>query len=104
MPNTAPTHGAAGVLPAVIRYWLDHVPGANAAIVDGVRAVADRRGVTPAQVALAWVLAQGDHVVPIPGTKRRRWLEENAAAAELVLEPTDLADLAALPRSVAPRY
>lgn len=77
---------------------------ANAAIVDGVRAVADRRGVTPAQVALAWVLAQGDHVVPIPGTKRRRWLEENAAAAELVLEPTDLADLAALPRSVAPRY
>lgn len=77
---------------------------ANAAIVDGVRAVADRRGATPAQVALAWVLAQGDHVVPIPGTKRRRWLEENAAAADLVLEPRDLADLALLPRSVAPRY
>lgn len=77
---------------------------ANAAIVDGVRAVADRRGVTAAQVALAWVLAQGDHVVPIPGTKRRRWLEENSAAADLVLEPMDLADLAALPRSVAPRY
>lgn len=77
---------------------------ANAAIVDGVRAVADRRDATPAQVALAWVLAQGDHVVPIPGTKRRRWLEENAAAADLVLEPRDLADLALLPRSVAPRY
>lgn len=77
---------------------------ANAAIVDGVRAVADRLGATPAQVALAWVLAQGDHVVPIPGTKRRRWLEENAAAADLVLEPRDLADLALLPRSVAPRY
>ena len=77
---------------------------ANAAIVDGVRAVADRRGVTPAQIALAWVLAQGQHVVPIPGTKRRRWLEQNAAAADLVLEPADLADLAALPRSVAPRY
>jgi aryl-alcohol dehydrogenase-like predicted oxidoreductase len=77
---------------------------ANAAIVDGVRAIAERRGATPAQVALAWVLAQGDHVVPIPGTKRRRWLEENAAAAELVLEPEDLADIAALPPSVAPRY
>ena len=77
---------------------------ANTAIVDGVRAIAERRGATPAQVALAWVLAQGDHVVPIPGTKRRRWLEENAAAAELVLEPEDLADIAALPPSVAPRY
>lgn len=77
---------------------------ANAAIVDGLRAIAERRGVTAAQVALAWVLAQGDHVVPIPGTKRRRWLEENAAAADLVLEPEDLADIAALPPSVAPRY
>ena len=77
---------------------------ANAAIVDGVRVIAERRRVTPAQVALAWVLAQGDHVVPIPGTKRRRWLEENAAAADLVLEPEDLADIAALPPSVAPRY
>lgn len=77
---------------------------ANAAIVDGVRAVADRRDATSAQIALAWVLAQGRHVVPIPGTKRRRWLEENAAAVDMVLEPTDLADLAALPRSAAPRY
>ena len=77
---------------------------ANTAIVDGVRAIAERRGATPAQVALAWVLAQGDHVVPIPGTKRRRWLEENAAAADLVLAPEDLADIAALPPSVAPRY
>ncbi len=77
---------------------------ANATIVDGVRVIAERLGATPAQVALAWVLAQGDHVVPIPGTKRRRWLEENAAAADLVLEPEDLADIAALPPSVAPRY
>jgi len=77
---------------------------ANAAIVDGVRAVADRHGATPAQIALAWVLAQGAYVVPIPGTKRRRWLEENAAAVDIVLSDRDLADLAALPRSVAPRY
>ncbi|MGA0011241.1 MAG: aldo/keto reductase [Candidatus Nanopelagicales bacterium] len=77
---------------------------ANAAIVDGVREVADRHGATPAQVALAWVLAQGRHVVPIPGTKRRRWLEENAAATSLELTDRDRADLAALPASVAPRY
>lgn len=77
---------------------------ANAAIVDGVRAIANRHGATPAQIALAWVLAQGPHVVPIPGTKRRRWLEENAAAVGVELTPQDLADLAALPRSVAPRY
>jgi aryl-alcohol dehydrogenase-like predicted oxidoreductase len=55
-------------------------------------------------VALAWVLAQGRHVVPIPGTKRRRWLEENAAATSLELTDRDRADLAALPASVAPRY
>ena len=77
---------------------------ANAAIVEGVRAVAQRHDATPAQIALAWVLAQGRHVVPIPGTKRRRWLEENAAAADIRLSAADLAELASLPRSVAPRY
>lgn len=77
---------------------------ANQVIVDGVAAVAARHAVSAAQVALAWVVAQGEHVVPIPGTKRRRWLEQNAAASMLVLNETDLADLAALPRSVAPRY
>ncbi len=77
---------------------------ANAAIVEGVRAVAERHDATPAQIALAWVLVQGRHVVPIPGTKRRRWLEENAASAQIRLSERDLTDLAALPRSVAPRY
>ncbi len=77
---------------------------ANAAIVEGVRAVAERHEATPAQIALAWLLAQGRHVVPIPGTKRRRWLEENAASTRIRLSERDLADLAALPRSVAPRY
>ena len=77
---------------------------ANTAIVDGVQAVADRHRVTSARVALAWILAQGRHVVPIPGTKRRKWLEDNAGAAEVVLDEQDLAALAALPRSVAPRY
>lgn len=77
---------------------------ANQAIVDGIAAVAARHEATSAQVALAWVLAQGPTVVPIPGTKRRTWLDQNAAAASLVLNDADLADIAALPESVAPRY
>ena len=77
---------------------------ANQAIVDGVRAIAERKGATPAQVALAWVLAQGSHVVPIPGTKRRRWLDENVAAVDVRLSAEDMASIAALPKSVAPRY
>ncbi|MFF5500394.1 aldo/keto reductase [Streptomyces roseolus] len=72
---------------------------ANQPLVAGLRRVAERHGdgVTPAQVALAWVLAQGRHVVPVPGTKRARWAVENAAAAGLRLTPGDLAELAALP-------
>ena len=57
---------------------------------------------TPAQLALAWVLARGEHIVPIPGTKRRDRLEENVAATEIQLGPADLAALEALaPRGVA---
>ena len=77
---------------------------ANAALVDAVRAVADRLGATPAQVALAWVLAQGEHVVPIPGTKKTAYLEQNAASASLVLSAQDLAELDALPAPVGARY
>ena len=66
---------------------------ANLALVDRVRALADRRGVTPGQLALAWVLAQGQDVVPIPGTKRVSYLEENVAAATLTLTDNDLAEL-----------
>ena len=63
---------------------------ANLRLVEQVRAVAADKGVTPGQVALAWVLAQGDDVVPIPGTKRMRYLEENAAAVEITLTDADL--------------
>ncbi|MEU2545056.1 aldo/keto reductase [Streptomyces roseolus] len=72
---------------------------ANQPLVAGLRRVAERHGdgVTPAQVALAWVLAQGRHVVPVPGTKRARWAVENAGAAGLRLTAGDLAELAALP-------
>lgn len=72
---------------------------ANQPIVAGLRRVARRHGerVTAAQVALAWVLAQGGHVVPVPGTKRERWVAENCAAAGLSLLAEDLAEIAALP-------
>ncbi|MFJ8913119.1 aldo/keto reductase [Amycolatopsis sp. NPDC102389] len=62
----------------------------NMAIVDALRALAEQKGVTAGQLALAWVQAQGDDVVPIPGTKRRKYLEENAAAAELELSEVDI--------------
>jgi aryl-alcohol dehydrogenase-like predicted oxidoreductase len=65
----------------------------NLAIVDAVEAVARRKGVTAAQSALAWVLHQGDDIVPIPGTKRVRYLEENVAAVDVALDEQDLAAL-----------
>ncbi|MFI0235775.1 aldo/keto reductase [Streptomyces sp. NPDC016845] len=77
---------------------------ANQRIVDGIREVADRRSVTPAQVAIAWTLAQGEQVVPIPGTKNPRYLRENLAAAEVHLSEEDFADLGALPAPVGSRY
>ncbi|MEU6344177.1 aldo/keto reductase [Streptomyces sp. NPDC046977] len=70
---------------------------ANQPIVAGLRRVAEARGATPAQVALAWVLAQGPQVVPVPGTKRERWAAENAGAAELVLTAEDFTEIAGLP-------
>jgi aryl-alcohol dehydrogenase-like predicted oxidoreductase len=71
----------------------------NLALVDNVRAIAEEKGVTPGQVALAWVLAQGPDVVPIPGTKRQRYLEENVGAAGVVLTDDDLVALEkAVPR------
>ncbi|MGH9019884.1 MAG: aldo/keto reductase [Acidimicrobiales bacterium] len=71
----------------------------NLRLVESLEAIAARRGATVAQLALAWVLARGADVVPIPGTKRRRWLRENIAAGELVLSDADVAELeAAVPR------
>jgi aryl-alcohol dehydrogenase-like predicted oxidoreductase len=66
---------------------------ANAKAAETVRAVASRKGVTAAQLALAWLLHQGPDVVPIPGTKRRTTLEENLAATEVKLTPEELAEL-----------
>ena len=67
----------------------------NLALVERVRAIAVRKGVTPGQLSLAWVLAQGNDVIPIPGTKRRIFLEENAAAAAIILTPAEVAELVA---------
>ena len=67
---------------------------ANLRLVDRVRQIAEEKGCTPGQLALAWVLAQGEDVVPIPGTKRVRYLEENVAAADVVLTPEDLRRIA----------
>jgi aryl-alcohol dehydrogenase-like predicted oxidoreductase len=69
---------------------------ANEAVVHVVRSVAEERGATPAQVALAWVLSRGKDVVPIPGTKRVRYLEENVRALDVRLTPEDLAKLDSL--------
>jgi aryl-alcohol dehydrogenase-like predicted oxidoreductase len=65
----------------------------NVQLADRVRELADQREVTPAQLALAWVLAKGEDSVPIPGTKRVAYLEENVGASEVELSPGDLAEL-----------
>ena len=74
----------------------------NIALVTRIEQLARAKGCTPSQLALAWVLAQGDEIVPIPGTKRVRYLEENAAAADVRLTAAELAAIdAASPKNVA---
>ena len=78
---------------------------ANMRIVAKLREIAEEKGITPAQLALAWVLAQGDDIVPIPGTKRRTYLEENAAAADVELTDEDLSRInEELPEVSGDRY
>ena len=74
----------------------------NIAGVERLAAVAQRKGCSPAQLALAWLLAQGEEIVPIPGTKRRTYLEENVAAAEVRLTRKDIDDIeTAIPKGWA---
>ncbi|HEY9656273.1 MAG TPA: aldo/keto reductase [Crinalium sp.] len=74
----------------------------NLELVDKVTTIATQKGVTPSQLALAWLLAQGDDIVPIPGTKRRKYLEENVAATEITLTPDELSQIeAAAPKGCA---
>ena len=65
----------------------------NMELVERIKALAARKGCSTAQLALAWVLAQGDDIVPIPGTKRRRYLEENIGALDVQLSPKELAEI-----------
>ena len=74
----------------------------NVELAGRVREVAEGKGITPGQLALAWLLAQGEDIVPIPGTKRRKYLEENAGAAGVELTEADLASIEeAMPRGSA---
>src|SRR5580704_3376298 len=71
------------------RFAVDNM-AANLKVVDRVTTIAKEKGITPSQLALAWVLAQGDDMVPIPGTKRRTYLEENVGATKVQLSKSDL--------------
>ncbi|MFH8251894.1 aldo/keto reductase [Microbacterium sp. B2969] len=89
----AGTTFGAGDLRARIPRFQDEAREANLALVEVVRRVADRVGATPAQVALAWLLTRQPWIAPIPGTTKRERLEENTAAAAVVLSASDLAEL-----------
>ena len=77
---------------------------ANLAIVERIRSIATKKSAAPAQVALAWLLARGNDIVPIPGTKKRKWLEQNAGATTLVLSREDVALLDSLEAPAGDRY
>src|SRR4051812_31235427 len=78
---------------------------ANLKLAAKVGEIADEKGITPAQLAIAWVLAQGDDIVPIPGTKRRSYLEQNSAAVDVELTADDLRRIEAeLPEAAGDRY
>jgi len=78
--------------------FMDEAFEKNLVLVEKVKRIAEHKGVTTSQIALAWVMAKGDDIVPIPGTKRRKYLEENARAAEIALTPSDITELeAAIP-------
>ena len=84
--------------------FADGALDANLAIVEVIERVAAEAGATPAQVALAWLLAQGEGIAPIPGTRRLERLEENIGADALVLTPAQLAELDAVAAPVGDRY
>jgi aryl-alcohol dehydrogenase-like predicted oxidoreductase len=78
---------------------------ANLKLAAKVAEIAEEKGITPAQLALAWVMAQGEDLVAIPGTKRRKYLEENAGAVDVELTADDLARIEAeLPKVAGERY
>ncbi|HWK80622.1 MAG TPA: aldo/keto reductase [Thermomicrobiales bacterium] len=97
----AGTEFAAGDIRATIPRFTPEARTANGALVDRLTAIGERLDATPAQIALAWLLAQKPWIVPIPGTRRISRLEENLGAADLVLGPDDLQAIDAASREVA---
>ena len=95
LTNPGPQLAAQDLRRSMPRFGED-VGAANAPLVAGLRQLAASKGLTTAQLALAWLLAQDAHLLPIPGTKRRSYLEENVAAADVELAPADLQQLATL--------
>jgi aryl-alcohol dehydrogenase-like predicted oxidoreductase len=91
------TFGAGEIRSRIPRFEADNL-AANQALIDHLRALAEQRGASPAQVALAWLLAQRPFIVPIPGTRRRERIDENAAATAVALSADDVADLDAIVR------
>ena len=88
------------------RYSGEHLEN-NQKLASEFGALAASKKITPAQLALAWVLAQGDNIIPIPGTKRRKYLEENAMAADVILSPEDIEKIESLLKkypNIGPRY
>jgi aryl-alcohol dehydrogenase-like predicted oxidoreductase len=88
------------------RYQGEHASN-NVQLVQEFAAIAKAKACTPAQLAIAWVLAQGNDIIPIPGTKKRKYLEENAGAADVSLNETDLSTIDALVKqfpNVGERY
>lgn len=103
--DTNTTFGEGDFRNTVPRFTDPAAREANLAFVELVRAIAERKGATPAQVALAWVLAQKKWIAPIPGTTKLQRLDENIAAAELQLTEDDLSEIGqALPVAKGDRY
>jgi aryl-alcohol dehydrogenase-like predicted oxidoreductase len=98
--GTDATFGADEIRGRVPRFQPDNLR-ANQAVVDGVREVAAARGATPGQVALAWLLSRHPFIVPIPGTRRRERVDENAGATAVALSADDISTLDALAAAVA---
>ena len=98
--DTSTTFGDGDIRSRVPRFSAENRQ-ANAALVEHVRALAEAKGATPGQVALAWLLAQQPWIVPIPGTRRLERVEENAAATQVALSADEVADLDALTTRIA---
>ena len=90
--DTTTTFGSDDIRSTIPRFTPDAM-AANQALVDVLHTIGDRKGVTPAQLALAWLLAQKPWIVPIPGTRRLERLDENNAAADLTLTTDDLTEI-----------